>query len=270
MRGGKSAHRRKREEPKRSLPDRDYSGYVEHPRYGREPRFTGLDVPAHGPDATLHWRAVGNVELERGLRRYCPEWFDTMKALVGEGFDADTFFKKPDLPSVNGVALRCRIPGTTIKADPSRQKDPTVPVTHYYEMERLCLDCQRPFIFFAEEQKHWYEVLRLPLDADCVRCSDCRKKLQEIARKQRCYEQLTHAQSPDWKVNLEMAECALALVEKGVFHPRQTEHVAALLKTVPESQHGSQSYQALQSRLKSLRLKLKPAKATRNSASPRC
>lgn len=262
MRAGKSAHRRKRETPKRPPSDRDYSGYVEHPRYGREPRFTGLDVPAHGPDATLHWRAIGNVELERGLRRYCPEWFDTMKRLVGENFDADALFKKPDQPSVNGVALRCRIPGTAIEADPSRQNEPTVPVTHYYDMERLCLDCQRPFIFFAEEQKHWYEVLRLPLDADCVRCWECRKKQQALERKQRRYEELTHVQKRSWRENLEMAECALSLVEKGVFHPRQTEHLAALLKTIPESDRGTQNYRDARARLQALRAKLKPAKGT--------
>ena len=51
----------------------------------------------------------------------------------------------------------------------SRQSPAMVPVTHYYDVTRTCRDCDRPFIFFAQEQKHWYEQLGLPLEADCAR-----------------------------------------------------------------------------------------------------
>ena len=32
-----------------------YAEYVEHPRFGRYPRFTGLDVNANSPGVELHW-----------------------------------------------------------------------------------------------------------------------------------------------------------------------------------------------------------------------
>jgi len=75
----------------------------------------------------------------------------------------------------------CRIPNTAIASDLSRQTEATIPVTHYYDVKRQCRDCGKPFIFFAQEQKHWYEELKFPLEADCVRCSSCRKREQGIA-----------------------------------------------------------------------------------------
>ena len=69
-----------------------------------------------------------------------------------------------------------RIPNTAVQADTSKQPTATVAVTHYFDSKRTCRDCQRPFLFFAEEQKYWYEELGFRLDADCIRCVECRKK----------------------------------------------------------------------------------------------
>ncbi len=85
-----------------------------------------------------------------------------------------------------------RIPGTAIVADPSKQTRATVPVTHYFDLERSCRDCKRHFIFFAEEQKYWYEELGFGLESDCVRCTECRKKQQGIAWLKERYESLFH------------------------------------------------------------------------------
>ena len=41
-------------------------------------------------------------------------------------------------------------------------------MTHYFDAKRVCRKCERPFLFFAEEQKYWYEDLRFPLEADCL------------------------------------------------------------------------------------------------------
>lgn len=125
-----------------------------------------------------------------------------------------------------------RIANTAVKADLSRQSRATVPVTHYYDVKRTCRDCDRPFIFFAQEQKHWYEDLGLPLEADCVRCVPCRKRQHGIAAKRERYEELFHVQERTPAEDLEMAECCLSLIEDGIFHRRQTQRVRQLLKRV--------------------------------------
>ena len=43
----------------------------------------------------------------------------------------------------------CRIPNTAIAADLTKQMPATVPVTHYYDVKRQCVDCGKGFIFFA-------------------------------------------------------------------------------------------------------------------------
>ncbi len=122
-----------------------------------------------------------------------------------------------------------RIPNTAIEADLTRQSRATVAVTHYYDVRRSCRDCGRPFIFFAQEQKHWYEELGLPLEADCVRCVPCRKRQHGIAAKRERYEELFHVPARSAEENLEMAECCLSLIEAGTFHARQTMRVRELL-----------------------------------------
>ena len=237
-------HRRKREAQREPAPDRDYSGYVEHPRYGRSPRYTGLDVLPFDPQVHIHHNAMDPEDWRHSneiLRQHFPEIAQHLSALPAR-------------------SDRSRIPGTAIEADPSLQQNPTVPVTHYYDVERVCRDCHRPFIFFAEEQRHWYEELGFPLDADCVRCPECRKKEQTLARKRRQFEQLSHIKDRDWKADLSMAECALTLVEQGIFHFRQTERVRALLKKVP-AEARNERYQDLELRLQRLLAESRPAKS---------
>ena len=169
-----------------SLMNSEYEKYVEHPRFGRSPRVTGLNPQSDFTTGKpfLHWNATE------------------------------------------------RIPNTAVEADLSRQSPATVPVTHYYDVKRTCRDCGQPFIFFALEQKHWYEELELPLEADCVRCVPCRKRQQGIAWKRERYEELFHIPERTADENLEMAECCLSLIEEGVFHVRQAQHVRQLLKRV--------------------------------------
>jgi hypothetical protein len=85
-----------------------------------------------------------------------------------------------------------RIPNTAIEADLTLQSRATVPVRHYYDVRRQCRDCGRPFIFFAREQKHWYEELGFPLESDCVRCAFCHRRQHGIAAIRERYEDLFH------------------------------------------------------------------------------
>jgi len=123
-----------------------------------------------------------------------------------------------------------RIPNTAIPADLSRQSPATVPVSHYYDVKRQCRDCGRPFIFFAEEQKYWYEDLGFALEADCIRCVDCRKKQQGLERRREQYEALFPITDRTTEQDLDMVDCSLSLIEAAVFHKRQLERLRTILK----------------------------------------
>jgi len=171
----------------------EFADYVDHPRYGQRPRITGLHP--HRPE-----RFKAGEPLVK-LHWHSPE---------------------PD-----------RIANTAVEADISRQIFTTFPVTHYFDTKRVCRDCRRPFLFFADEQKHWYEELGFSIEVDCVRCVACRKQQQGISRQRERYEQLFHVEPRTPAENLEMAECCLAMIEASVFSRRQTERVRMLLRGVP-------------------------------------
>ncbi|WP_157640495.1 zinc-ribbon domain containing protein [Lamprocystis purpurea] len=124
----------------------------------------------------------------------------------------------------------CRIPDTAILANLTKQIPATVPVTHYFDVKRQCRDCGKSFIFFAEEQRYWYEDLGFGLDSNCIRCVPCRKKQQGIAQSRKKYEDLFHIPDRTIDQDIEIAECCLDLVEASVFHRQQLERVRMFLK----------------------------------------
>ena len=149
---------------------------------------------------------------------------------------------------MGGVVLQCRspyeyrIPNTAVPADLTRQSPATFPVTHYFDVKRPCHDCRRQFIFFAEEQKYWYEELGFALKSDCIRCVVCRNKQRGIAQSRTNYEALFHIPDRTVEQKLEMTECCLSLVEASVFHSNQIQHIRMLLNQLSaEVWHGSQA-----------------------------
>lgn len=170
----------------------DYSKFVEHPRFGRGPRYTDVSPREKRP-----------------------------------GYRLATY--------ISDNAIR----GTAIEADLERQSFSPVPVLYYFDLKRDCVSCNRPFIFFAEEQRHWYESLGFVLDADCIRCVECRKQRQGLERQRHRYEELFHRKYRSLDENLEMAECCLCLIENALFHKRQTERVRMLLNTIPQDHDSS-------------------------------
>jgi hypothetical protein len=109
------------------------------------------------------------------------------------------------------------VPNTAVVADVARQGPATLPVTHYFDAKRVCRKCRRPFLFFAEEQKFWYEDLKFPLEADCLDCAPCRKDEQQLRVIRQKYDALL-AESARTETNtLELVGCALVLVESSVF-----------------------------------------------------
>lgn len=163
----------------------EYSYFVEHPRYGKAPRATGLDV-ADSPDGTVycHWHSPIGV----------------------------------------------RIPNTAIAADVARQAPATLHVTHYFDSKRVCRKCKRPFLFFAEEQKYWYEDLGFPLEADCLECPPCRKDEQRLGAIRQKYEALLANTTRSDTDTLELVACVLDLVEAGIFSHKVLPKLRGLLK----------------------------------------
>ena len=128
-----------------------------------------------------------------------------------------------------------RIPDTAIAADCAKQGPCTFNVTHYFDLKRTCADCEKPFIFFAAEQKYWYEVLGFGLDAGCIRCVPCRKKQQGIDLYRQRYEELFHIPNRTQDQSIEIAECCLSLVEASEFGKRKLEYVRSILNKMPET-----------------------------------
>lgn len=168
-----------------------YADFVEHPRYGRQPRFTGLNPQTN--------------------------------------FDGFPFLHFHSPPS-------CRIDNTAILADLRKQVAATIPVTHYYDVKRQCRDCNRMFIFFAAEQKYWYEDLQFPLESDCIRCCLCRAKQRQIVHSLQQYENLFHVAKRTSEQTLTMTECCLYLIENNIFDftQKQNQRIRTLLNTVPD------------------------------------
>lgn len=126
------------------------------------------------------------------------------------------------------------VPGTAVVADPDAQREPTVPVTHYFDLDKRCVDCRRRFLFFAVEQKYWYQKLRLPLEANAIRCVPCRKAMQDAKAKQRRYMELVALDRRSPADSLEAAVAFLDLVDVGFFGDRRLDRVRALLNAARE------------------------------------
>ena len=190
-------------------PAAEYSGFVEHPRYGKEPRFTGLDV-TDSPDGKVycHWHSPAGV----------------------------------------------RVPNTAVVADVARQGTVTLHVTHYFDAKRVCRKCGRPFLFFAEEQKHWYEDLKFPLEADCLDCAPCRKDEQRVRVMRQKYDALLEDTARTDADTLELVECGLFLVESVVFSAKLLPKLRGLLKPLLVDAAGPYytRVQALMSRINGL------------------
>lgn len=114
------------------------------------------------------------------------------------------------------------VPGTAVDADPSRQNGTPVFILSYCDLRRVCTDCRRPFLFFAEEQKHWYETLGFNIHADAVRCFPCRLRRRGVERKRKRYNELVSLRDIGAGQCVELAELTLDLIEAGAFaiHPR--------------------------------------------------
>ena len=180
--------------------------FVPHPIYGDKPRYTNLY-----PE-----RSSSRVRFTYGAKFYTKSEREHYARL--QGIDIDDFV----------MPFGEAIPGTAIVADTSKQVPALIyNFTHYIDIAYTCRDCERPFLFYAEEQKYWYEELQFPLEAMAVRCCPCRKKEQELKALCRRHEELCKLDEPSRDEQIEHAEVRLVLVEEGIFHPRQLQQIRA-------------------------------------------
>jgi hypothetical protein len=176
-----------------------YSDYVEHPRFGRGPRVTGLN-PVDTVDGSVfcHWHSP----------------------------------------------LGVRVPNTAVAADVARHIRATVPVTHYFDARRVCRKCEPPFLFFAEEQRFWYEELGFPLAADALECVACRRDERQLRARKEKYEALVAAPVRTERETLLLVECAVVLVESAVFATKVISRLRGLLKPILAKPKGPNYAQA--------------------------
>jgi hypothetical protein len=196
----------------------DYSDYVDHPRYGQGPRYTGLNPDSDSLYVRFHWNTS---ELESCLAPIDftqTNWWDALR------------FKS------------VFVPFTAVEADVKKQSRRQFQVTHYFDIDCVCSDCGKRFLFFAEEQKYWYEGLSLPLEAAATRCVFCRKTQQALARTRRRYEELFHAATKTPMELLEVAECCVDLIQASVFKPSKCQDVRALLNRLPDDMRSNERY----------------------------
>ncbi len=104
---------------------------------------------------------------------------------------------------------------SAIPADIRKQNYAVFPRSIYVDIEEQCAVCKRPFIFFAEEQKYWFEELKFWVDAHCTRCVDCRKKDQEIQSMQCLYQELLEKQERTAAETIKLKNIALELYQLG-------------------------------------------------------
>lgn len=209
--------------------EEDYADYVEHPRCGKAPRYTGFDPNPNSPWVNLHWNTgYTSGKALRRLRHFFE--FSWIYSSIKD--------RKPEL-----------VPGTAICADLTKQTRATNPVTHYYDIDHRCVDCGKRFIFFAEEQRYWYEELGFGLESQAVRCPPCRKQQQLLDRARRRYEELFHISPRSVEETLAMVDCCLTLVEAGAFNSRQKEHVRVMLMRLPDEAKSLEAFVELSERL---------------------
>jgi hypothetical protein len=106
-------------------------------------------------------------------------------------------------------------PESVIEANVENQNYTIYPRQLYVDIEAQCETCKRAFIFFALEQKHWFEELGFYVDAHCIHCIECRKKDQEIRLLNKRYQSLISKNDRTNQEAGELKNIALELYQLG-------------------------------------------------------
>ncbi|MEM1276694.1 MAG: zinc-ribbon domain containing protein [Pseudomonadota bacterium] len=113
-------------------------------------------------------------------------------------------------------------PESAITADLSRQRFGYAPRRVYVDMEQVCRTCRRKFLFFALEQKFWFEVLGFFCDAQCHHCQECRHERHLFQRSIEEYGDLLKKAGKSRKDWGRLEELGTALFELGYITKPET------------------------------------------------
>ena len=108
-----------------------------------------------------------------------------------EPIPSDNCYTKQEIDNAHWRYKSVRYyPETAIPAVTEKQSYCVYPRQLYVDIEEQCVDCHRPFIFFAKEQQYWFEQLKFWIDAHAIKCFECRKKTRAINQLQISYANL--------------------------------------------------------------------------------
>ncbi len=126
-------------------------------------------------------------------------------------------------------------PESVLIARTEEQNYSVFPRLYYVDVLRTCRFCGRRFVFFAKEQRYWFETLKFFVDADCVLCSDCRRESRSIQRRVRRYSDLMKRETRTTDEMETLVDDTTYLFERGVL--RNVSTLGALknqaLKSIP-------------------------------------
>jgi hypothetical protein len=79
-------------------------------------------------------------------------------------------------------AFQPPLPAGAVRGDVARQTFcyHHVPKYFYVDENRDCVQCGRPFVFTAQEQKYWYESRQFHFHSVPVRCTGCRRQRRTV------------------------------------------------------------------------------------------
>jgi Probable zinc-ribbon domain len=97
---------------------------------------------------------------------------------------------------------------------------------YYVDVLKTCETCHRHFVFFAREQRFWYETLRAHRHAEPRGCVPCRGAARARQARLLRWERASHASRLSVREMLALVDDAAALCEDGVL--RRPEVLGAL------------------------------------------
>lgn len=152
-------------------------------------------------------------------------------------------------------SCRSRINGTAVIADMEKQSGCAYAVKYYFDEKKCCPGCNRPFIFFAQQQKYWFDELGFNISTAGKWCYDCRQLRIGLKRNLLRYAELKNNDNRNIAESIEMAEICLTELEAGRFTERQTQTVRALLNVL--SKHSNGDYENLDTSIEQIRNRLR-------------
>jgi hypothetical protein len=112
--------------------------------------------------------------------------------------------KRPSIPALQSIAhwstsdgkklqdycCQNSMPQGVIKADLSKQAPHNSygPPLWYVDQERTGRDCGQEFAWTAKQQQYWFEVLKLPIQVQVLRCPACSRKLRLAKAAQKAHQ----------------------------------------------------------------------------------